>query len=52
MEMPGLKTFLRGMDKAVLKEFFMAEASLTSKSIDWNLLVQELLTQYSKGKRM
>lgn len=43
MAMPGLKTFLQGMDKPVLEEFFSTEVPLASKSIDWSLSGWELI---------
>lgn len=43
MAMPGLKTFLKGIDRLVLKEFFDAEEPLVGKSIDWQLTESELV---------
>lgn len=43
MAMPGLKTFLQGIDKPVLKDFFNAESPVTSESINWNLQGRDLI---------
>lgn len=43
MAMPGLKTFLQGIDKPVLEEFFNAEVPFARKSIDWELSGRELI---------
>ena len=42
MAMPGLKIFLQGIDKPVLKEFFDGEEPFAGKSIDWKLTGREL----------
>ena len=42
MAMPGLKTFLQGIDMPVLRAFFNVEEPFAGKSIDWELPGREL----------